>query len=105
MGLARRYILNCTTGGMLDSPSGMTYGYTIEEVSLLDAFSGVTDYGTGTTYSYSAITTTELGDLTSVEYDQRVIDFLSYVGAGRINLTGITELLNFSGRTVYAPSI
>ena len=89
MGLARKYILECVTG----TPSGMSYVYVEEEVSLLEAFSGVTDYGTGYTYSYSAITTIELRDLTGVEYEQRVLDFLSYVGTGRLGLSAREALL------------
>lgn len=92
MGSARKYILECNTS----TPSGMSYVYITKQISLLDSFSGVTDVGTGTTYSYSGITMSELCDLTDEEYIGRVEDFLSYVGRGRLSAATRETLLSNS---------
>lgn len=91
MGDARRYILNCD----FIKPSGVTTVSGTNEYNLIDAFSGVSIFDTGSTFSYSAITESELAMLSNVEYDERTEDFLSYVSQFEYSYTssGLTALL------------
>lgn len=87
MGFARKYILNVT--------NYQSYGIGANAVTtaynLVNAFSGVTDTGSGTTYSYSAITHGYLGSMSVSDYNQRVSDLLSFAGIDTTNQRGILQ--------------
>ena len=81
MGLARRYILEC----QIETPSGMSFVIINQEISLLNGFSGVTDVGSGTTYSFPTITLIQLKQLTDEEYADRVYYFVAHVGNSNLS--------------------
>ena len=92
MGQARRYILTCD----YLRPSGVTTVTGTSTYDMTDAFSGTSIFDvSGASFSYSAITISELGLLADNEYDQRAEDFLSYVSQFEYSFTlsGLTGLL------------
>jgi len=92
MGQARRYILECE----YITPSGITTVSGTNEYNLLSGFTGTSIFDSGSTFSYSAITESELSDLSDSEYQQRVKDFLSYASQFEYSytLSGLTALLD-----------
>jgi hypothetical protein len=54
------------------------------QYDLTNSFSGVTDIGSGTTYSYSAITLNELATISLAQYNQRISDLLSFAHVSTI---------------------
>lgn len=74
MGFARKYILNVTNF----TSHGVGADALTTQYDLTAAFSGVTNTGSGTAYSYLGITVAALGTMSIEAYNQRVTDFLSY---------------------------
>jgi hypothetical protein len=93
MGLARKYILECECG----FPSGLTYVTIKEQYNLLNSFSGTTDVGVGRDFSYSGITEEQLINLSDSAYNQRVSDFIVFVGIGKLGSSQRYQL--FTGST------
>ncbi len=91
MGQARRYILECEWL----RPSGITTVTGTSTYDLTDAFSGTSIFDSGTTFSYSTISISDVAELSDVEYEQRAEDFLSYVSQFEYSyeLSGLTGLL------------
>jgi len=91
MGQARKYILNCDyirTSGVTTTGGTDTY-------DLRNAFSGNSVFdSSGTSFSYSAVTTIDIATMSNSEYTQRVEDFLSYVSVHEYTatLSGLTAL-------------
>jgi hypothetical protein len=92
MGQARRYILTCD----YIRPSGVTTVSGTTEYNLLSGFTGTSIFDSGSTFSYSAITESQLAELSDSEYDERSEDFLSYISQFEYSYTssGLTALLD-----------
>jgi len=89
MNNARKYLLSID----YIIPSGITTvsGTTIYD--LTNAFSGTSIFNnSGITFSYSAITISNLVSLSEVDYQQRVTDFISYVFSSQYSYT-LSELI------------
>lgn len=83
MGQARRYDLECkyltTSGFTTVSGTNVYYVY--------NTFSGTSIFDSGTTFSYSAITITDLAKLSDQDYEIRLTDFISYVSSNEFEYT------------------
>ena len=84
MGIGRKYILDCIetqTSGVTTISAETTFNLTL-------SFSGVRDTD-GIEFNYSNVTLADLADMTDQIYDQRVTDFLIFVGIKTLAERGI----------------
>jgi len=89
MGQARKYILQCD----YTRPSGVTTVSGVHTYDLRDAFSGTSVFDTsGTTFSYTAITTSQIATMSDSDYNQRVTDFISYMSVNEYSFSAQTLL-------------